>query len=563
MKKSTLNRMLELADIKPTLKENKLEISSFGLVKETVNGKTYAIVREGKKYFIKEADTKQNLTESDFDYVGGLSNKGKKYYHSFSEATKQLNLVFEEINNHYDVNFINILESDDVLSEKKYVLKLNKKKKEEPTEEPSFDMGTEEGGDTEEEESFDFGDESSEEGGDEEFDFGDESSEEGGDEFDFGDEGEEDTEETDDEFDFGDEGEEDTESVDNQEEGGDNIKDIQSTTGKLGQQLRDVEDLSSDMKKWVAKSVLAALDLDNMDSNDKDDVLDTIKDSGNKEQEVEESYDSYMDDKEYDDYDSYMGEYPAGYLGHLSNDQVEESYDSYMEEDNPNIGGDEELEDDMLLLDDELYSDEEKEALYPQRANKYRPSASERARRQADRDITKHFHRNAEPGYDSKPVEKWAKHKLPYDTRFDSLEEDDDIFSKKDIDMNAEPKTRPTTRPSEPGVKPDRGPGREKPSRRPFRVPPKIDPNDPDAQPAPKARRREYDTYMDDVRMAPSPAPARPKTSPNPDVKPGKPGTDRPSPSRRPFKVPPKIDPNDPDAQPAPKADYDSDVEFE
>ena len=36
-------------------------------------------------------------------------------------------------------------------------------------------------------------------------------------------------------------------------------------TGKLGQKIRDTEDLSSDIMKWVAKSVLSALDLDQMD----------------------------------------------------------------------------------------------------------------------------------------------------------------------------------------------------------------------------------------------------------------------------------------------------------
>jgi len=44
MKKSTLNRMLELADIKPLIKESKMNLSNFELVKESADGNTYVIV---------------------------------------------------------------------------------------------------------------------------------------------------------------------------------------------------------------------------------------------------------------------------------------------------------------------------------------------------------------------------------------------------------------------------------------------------------------------------------------------------------------------------------------
>ncbi len=139
MKKSTLKRMLELSDIKPVIKESKMSHSNFELVKSSSDGKSYAIVREGKKYHIKETETRENLKESDFDYVGGYMNKTKKSFNSFSDATRHLNLMFEEINNHYDVKSTNILESDDILSEKKFVLKLNKKKK---TKEDNTEMKT-------------------------------------------------------------------------------------------------------------------------------------------------------------------------------------------------------------------------------------------------------------------------------------------------------------------------------------------------------------------------------------------------------------------------------------
>jgi hypothetical protein len=51
--------------------------------------------------------------------------------------------------------------------------------------------------------------------------------------------------------------------------------------------------------------------------------------------------------------------------------------------------------------------------------------------------------------------------------------------------------------------------------------------------------------------MNPQTAPAKPQTKPGPDVKPGKPDTDKPSPSKRPFTPPPHITPGE---EPNPKA---------
>jgi len=523
MKKSTLNRMLELADIKPIIKQSKMSLSNFELVKESANGNTYAIVRENKKYFIKSTETKDIITESQFDYIGGLSNKNKTSFSSFEKATRHLNLMFEEINNHYDVENVNILESNR-LDEKRFVLKM-KKKKSAPAEEPAVEEPAVEEPETEDE--FDFDAEEDAEGGDE-FDFDAEEDTEGGDESveEFG----------------GEETDEDLELDDSE----DNIKDIQSTTGKLGQQLRDTEDISSDMQKWVAKSVLSALDLDNMDSEDKKDIIRTVKRKSDdneseevsdteefnfEDESVEESYDNYMDDHsgdidqmvsgdkipypggsgrperplvkqetnprirrperplvkqetnprirrperplvkqeynsymeddfnekeysewlsdmeeagimeptvgEYDDYDSYMGgvnemdvavgdansgEYPIGRTAYESEDK-QEPYD----EDNPNIGGDEDNLDGELLLDTETIDDNphdlsnsEAEALYgPNTYNKsYSRDSSYRAEKQANKDISKHYNKFAAPGYEIDPVEKWRKHKLPYDTEF-------------------------------------------------------------------------------------------------------------------------------------------------
>ncbi len=493
MRQSTLKRMLKLADIKSTINEG-VGYKPFELVKKSVDGNTYAIVRENKNYYIKVTTTKENINESDFDYLGGVANKNKKSFTSFEKATRHLNLMFEEINNHHNVENVNILESES-LNEKKFVLKMKKKTSpapvEEPKEEPSFeDEESVEG----EEESFDFDEESEgednfdfeggdEEGDEESFDFDeeggeeslsdDESSEGGEESFDFDEEGEEESVEE-----FGDEELE----LDDEDE----IKDIQSTTGKLGQQLRDVEDISSDLQKWVAKSVLAALDLDDMDSQDKKDIIRTIKKSETEETDteetdteeesfdfeeetVEEGYDSYMDGEEfskkefsdwyrememagmtgelnkYEDYDSYMdeevvvqgnqGEEEASEEGNYSPNRA--AYESegkeYQDEDNPNIGGDEDMEDGELLLDIEETIDDypadisnaEAEALYgPNPYNKsYDRAQPTRAAKQADKDISKYYNKPAAPGYEMDPVEKWRGHKLPYDMEFLDEEE--------------------------------------------------------------------------------------------------------------------------------------------
>ena len=667
MRKSTLQRMLELADIKPVIKESKMSLSNFELVKNSADGNTYAIVRENKKYHIKQAQTKENLVESDFDYFGGVANKMKKAFNSFSEATRHLNLMFEEINNHYNTDTISLFETDNMLSEKKFVLKLDKKKKTKPA--PAEEPAAEEEPEAEEEVDFDFSDEEAdaeadfgdEEGGDEEFDFGDEEAgdEETGDEeadFDFGDEEVGDAEE-----DFGDEGDEDLELDDSEDE----IKDIQSTTGKLGQQLRDVEDISSDMQKWVAKSVLSALDLDNMDSEDKKDIIKTIKKKSEEpteeepaaeegdeefdfggEEEMEESYDNYMG---YDDdmdgmneidwengmseYDSHMGEKTMERIDAFLEDMEEtgilepsNTYESYMDdkEEDTELGGDEEDKvakpddknvDDKLLLDvdmefpsyEDVYSDEEMDALYGPNNKKYDRSGTSRARRQADRDISRHYYRPSAPGYDLDPTEKWAKHKLPYDTEFieegdymtedhlnDQMETYEQEKAYEDVEtvvkrygMGVELRKKDTSEDPEEtviyldiindagdkvlvarinsvgGIEVGKMKGNKFSGEPVDSVEDFIEIFGEDLT---NKERKELDM---DITMSPQPQRAPEKDPSQPDTKPGKPERKSPSerPSRRPFTPPPHITPGEepgPKA-PAPKklptADYD--VEFE
>ena len=241
---------------------------------------------------------------------------------------------------------------DELLDEKRYVLKT--KKAPAPMPEPELDLGAdgEGGGD------FDFG-------GDDDFNFGGDVDDAGfnGEENEFdaeiedaeGDEEISDDGFSDDEF-------EDDEDLNFDEEEDDPIKAIQKTTGELGQQLRDTEDVSSDMTKWVAKSVMSALDVDNLDTSDKKDIIKALKkkpqedndggddfedDGGETEFDfggMEETYDSYMDDEfEVEDIpmqDIDMGIKDKSYLNTDPNVLTSEdlygpndSYDSYMDDD--------------------------------------------------------------------------------------------------------------------------------------------------------------------------------------------------------------------------------------
>jgi hypothetical protein len=591
MKKSTIKRMLELSNIRPVIKEDRMSLTNFELVKNSVDGNTYAIVKENKRYHIKQAKTKPNLTESDFDYIGGVMNKSKKSFSSYSDVTKHLNFMFEEINNHYDVDSTNLLESD-MLLEKKFILKTTKKKKAKPAEEEPTDG----------------------------FDFGGEGDSEGDEEFNFDDEGEEG-------FDSDDE--------DLELDSDDNIKDIQSTTGKLGQQLRDTEDISSDMMKWVAKSVLSALDLDNMDSEDKKDVIRTLKKSKEEPTEdteseeefdfedMEESYDNYMEDEGDDPFDGMekylnndneVGESYDSYMSDGFNqeefadwmDEMEamgivaknQTYDSYMEDDmdkygNPNVAEPDQVGDDMLLLDIDGINPND---LTVNRTR--RGSELSTARKQANKDMSKHYHKPAAPGYSRRPSEEWASHILPNDTKFnfDFVTEDhlnremgsyeqekayEDVESMvrnygMDVQLSSKNsdgslvyldvvdgnKTLLVVKIDSIGnieVGEMRGNsfiGEPLDSVEDF-----IDIFGEDLV---NNQTKNLD-MIEDIEMMPKPQKAPEKDPSQPATKPGKPdkkpGEQRPS--KRPFTPPPMIDPNDPDALPGPKADSEEDLDIE
>lgn len=86
--------------------------------------------------------------------------------------------------------------------------------------------------------------------------------------------------------------------------------------------------------------------------------------------------------------------------------------DIYDDEDNDIIDLDSDIEDEEVY--DELN-------VVPVKTFSRDPEDIKRreARKRAEKDISKHYHKPADPIYDDLPVEKWRGYKLPYDTEFD------------------------------------------------------------------------------------------------------------------------------------------------
>ena len=596
--KKQLEKMLRLSNITKKSLTESAKSSTIEFIKSVADGNTYAIVRENRIYYIKSTETKDTLLESDFDYLGGLGNRTKNSFRGFDDAVTRLNLMFNDINRVQNiseevdmVNFSHTLNEDgeyvktEPLQEKRFVLKQPKPKvKSKPTPEPEFDFGGE-GEGTESNDEFDFGDAEGEDSeSNDEFDFGDA---EGGDE-----EMSFDTEEggdTDMEF-------------DTSEEGGDSIKDIQKTTGTLGQQLRDTEDISSDMQKWVAKSVISALNLNTMDDSDRDDIISTLENGGNDEKSNEggevDFMDDYMDDRpgepdlDYGDeilLDGEEDEGPGGYLGFESDETPQSNEVDYMGDETesdfntrnsglpmgrkdrrPEPNREPRNRDNSRLrmgrkdIDGVSEPRNRDNSRLPLRMKDRRPEPNREPRnrdnsrlRMGRKDIDgTSYMSSEEPTIEG--MSKWNdadnEGGMGWETNEDvsymgdeySDEEVERLFDNTENSNDLYRMNNPQETPAKPQTKPGTDtPTPSRPSKSPFTPPSRIRPGE---EPRPKADRRR--SKMDYMAAEP-----RPSQEPNesPTIAPTKPGTDRPSrPSKSPFTPPSRIRPGE---EPRPKAD--------
>jgi hypothetical protein len=260
-----IKRILEIARYQENIPSRINETSRAEFAKQLADGTNYEIVKEKQGYIIKKT-----VNES-LEYIEPMKNR--KYYGSYSQALKRLNLMAGEVNrlteNEEEVSMYNISE------QKKFTLKTPKAPAPAPAPEPVAELpppapAPEEG-------SMDAPLD----------DMGLDAAE-GGDEMDM--DMELDTPEGDMDMEM------DSETSEPEEV---TFRVVQKLTGKLGQKIRLMNDsvgMTSEDIKYVINSILSALDLTKLDEEDKEDVM-------NKFEDVEADYE--MDDmgSEGDDYD--------------------------------------------------------------------------------------------------------------------------------------------------------------------------------------------------------------------------------------------------------------------
>ena len=262
-----LKRIMEIATYKENPKTN-INESQNDYTVQLADGLTYSIVKEKNGYVLKKG-----LNESSLDYVDSM--KGRKYYRSYSEAMKRLNLTAGEMNRLYG-NEEGIALIGEQAQKKKFVLKVKKGNKtpdvgsddmsvptppappmDEPTPAPPVDTTTPPPPPMDEPK--DMGAETPTPPMDEPTDMGAETPTPPTDE-----------DQPSDDFDLGGDKEED------QDQKGPSFKSIQRLVGKLSQRIRVIEKekgMESDDMKYVLNSILSAMDLDKLDEDDREDIL--------------------------------------------------------------------------------------------------------------------------------------------------------------------------------------------------------------------------------------------------------------------------------------------------
>ena len=261
-----VNRMKDLMKRMNTLNES-TSLSEIDFIKKGPNGVVYGIIRENHDYFIKTTDkTSNTIVAEDFNYIGGLQNKYDERYKTYAEALKQLNMKFDMLNDSYgNETGSNLFESDAVEVKEANASGLVKIKEEE-IDEP-----------------LEVGDENTEDKKivlDEEPEDVDEQKkvikvdapapapapvedEVEVDEFAVDDSG---TEE------FGTE-----EEVEVEDDGDEITKKIQKLTGKVAQLMRDIDEPDSELDKYVINSIISAVDFEEMDDEDVEDIIAKIE----------------------------------------------------------------------------------------------------------------------------------------------------------------------------------------------------------------------------------------------------------------------------------------------
>jgi len=228
-----IQRMIEISTYKLNTPQSINENSSLEFQKTLVDGNTYHIIKEKNGYVLKKG-----INESESEYIEPMKNR--KYYSSYSQALKRLNLVVKEVSSieGYDKNLSLFNESDDI----KYFLKSEKTEQTQPEQQAPQPAPAPAPAPAPQEPA-----------GEEELDM------------DFDMEEEPETEEPSDE-----KSTDDGEIV--------TYKTIQKLVGKLGQKTReflsnDENELDTKQVKYIINSILSALPLESLDEEDKEEIM--------------------------------------------------------------------------------------------------------------------------------------------------------------------------------------------------------------------------------------------------------------------------------------------------
>ena len=287
-----LRRIMEIARFNETIPTTINETSKTEFNKTLSDGNNYEIVKERQGYIIKKT-----ISESETDYIEPMKNR--KYYSSYSQALKRLNLVAGELNR--------INENEEGTSmfgeQKRFTLKTPKPKEVAapveaavppmaPPPVPAPELPA---------------------------------SPVGGEEMDFSMDSEE----------MGPEGDMEMDTdMDMEMDGGDDeqvtFKTIQKLTGKFTQKIRTLdteEGMTSEDIKYVINMVISSLDLNSLSEEDRDDIMDKLEgqeeDLGGDDMDGED----LTDDSEVEDIQADMdipmeGEMEEG--GYYENEDMEE-----------------------------------------------------------------------------------------------------------------------------------------------------------------------------------------------------------------------------------------------
>lgn len=118
-----LNRMKSLMNYGLKTEGKQVQYSSVEYQKLGADGKVYGIVREGAKYYIKEAPNKKGgIVKENFNYIGGFRNRKNNEYSNFALAQKQFDLkmmsIKEAVNNPtFDIESWNLDQKENTLNE--------------------------------------------------------------------------------------------------------------------------------------------------------------------------------------------------------------------------------------------------------------------------------------------------------------------------------------------------------------------------------------------------------------------------------------------------------------